>query len=314
MCSVCGGRRAAGASPIRCVGERITATGVPEFREVAWRACIIAKFNGNSWNVPTVAGKTAGASPHRAGMGPKLLIDEAGGFHGIWDNSPDKPIDGINKLVRSEEDAGGTTMYRYSPDGVSWQAARQIILPFSVEGNCRAKLYNGKLLLMVLGDARNVRVVFAEYTLPAPIDNLFEISSDKMFYGEGETISLHARLQGSATGDLYVVVAGPYNLDAAGNLVPVAGAFQNYYLTPGLGWQTFSDFSAIIPALNNFTLAPLNLDFSFPVAKRSVPFDKPARYIVYSAVNAPGQTLGNFITPVYSYEIHICNQPACGES
>ncbi|WP_221897648.1 hypothetical protein [Bathymodiolus japonicus methanotrophic gill symbiont] len=34
-----GGRRAAGASPIRCVGERITATGVPEFREVAWRAC-----------------------------------------------------------------------------------------------------------------------------------------------------------------------------------------------------------------------------------------------------------------------------------
>ncbi|WP_221896180.1 hypothetical protein [Bathymodiolus japonicus methanotrophic gill symbiont] len=39
MCSVCGGRRAAGSSPIRCVGERITATGVPEFREVAWRAC-----------------------------------------------------------------------------------------------------------------------------------------------------------------------------------------------------------------------------------------------------------------------------------
>ncbi|WP_221895125.1 hypothetical protein [Bathymodiolus japonicus methanotrophic gill symbiont] len=45
MCSVCGGRRAAGASPIRCVGERITATGVPEFREVAWRAC---SFNGNT--------------------------------------------------------------------------------------------------------------------------------------------------------------------------------------------------------------------------------------------------------------------------
>ncbi|WP_221898600.1 hypothetical protein [Bathymodiolus japonicus methanotrophic gill symbiont] len=41
MCSVCGGRRAAGASPIRCVGERITATGVPEFSEVAWRACLI---------------------------------------------------------------------------------------------------------------------------------------------------------------------------------------------------------------------------------------------------------------------------------
>ncbi|WP_221895443.1 hypothetical protein [Bathymodiolus japonicus methanotrophic gill symbiont] len=34
------GRRAFRASPIRCVGERIMATGVPEFREVAWRACL----------------------------------------------------------------------------------------------------------------------------------------------------------------------------------------------------------------------------------------------------------------------------------
>ncbi|WP_221896867.1 hypothetical protein [Bathymodiolus japonicus methanotrophic gill symbiont] len=33
------GRRAFRASPIRCVGELIMATGVPEFREVAWRAC-----------------------------------------------------------------------------------------------------------------------------------------------------------------------------------------------------------------------------------------------------------------------------------
>ncbi|WP_221894897.1 hypothetical protein [Bathymodiolus japonicus methanotrophic gill symbiont] len=33
------GRRAFRASPIRCVGERIMVTGVPEFREVAWRAC-----------------------------------------------------------------------------------------------------------------------------------------------------------------------------------------------------------------------------------------------------------------------------------
>ncbi|WP_221894024.1 hypothetical protein [Bathymodiolus japonicus methanotrophic gill symbiont] len=32
------GRRAFRASPIRCVDERIMATGVPEFREVAWRA------------------------------------------------------------------------------------------------------------------------------------------------------------------------------------------------------------------------------------------------------------------------------------
>ncbi|WP_221893769.1 hypothetical protein [Bathymodiolus japonicus methanotrophic gill symbiont] len=50
MCSVCGGRRAAGASPIRCVGERITATGVPEFREVAWRACASMVYSSSSGN------------------------------------------------------------------------------------------------------------------------------------------------------------------------------------------------------------------------------------------------------------------------
>ncbi|OQK16701.1 hypothetical protein AU255_01990 [Methyloprofundus sedimenti] len=275
---------------------------------------IIGKFNGHSWDLQVVAGKTTGASPHRAGMGSKLLIDDGGGFHGIWDNSPDKPIDGINKPVPGEERANGTAMYRYSPDGVSWQAAaRQVILPFSIEGNCRAKIHNGKLLLMVLGDARDARVVFSEYTFPAPTDNLFEISSDKMFYGVGETIRLHARLQGSATGDFYVVVAGPYNLDNAGNLVPVASTFQNYYLTPALAWEAFSDLSTIRPVLNSFTLKTLSLDFSFPMANISEPFDKSGRYVVYSAVNAPEQALGDFLTPIYSYEIHICNQPNCSE-
>ncbi|WP_221893931.1 hypothetical protein [Bathymodiolus japonicus methanotrophic gill symbiont] len=38
------GRRAFRASPIRCVGERIMATGVQEFREVAWRACLTCLF------------------------------------------------------------------------------------------------------------------------------------------------------------------------------------------------------------------------------------------------------------------------------
>ncbi|WP_221896901.1 hypothetical protein [Bathymodiolus japonicus methanotrophic gill symbiont] len=41
------GRRAFRASPIRCVGERIMATGVPGFREVAWRACAFSIMAGN---------------------------------------------------------------------------------------------------------------------------------------------------------------------------------------------------------------------------------------------------------------------------
>ena len=273
---------------------------------------IIGQFNGQNWEMQTVAGKTTGASLHRAGMGPKLLIDKNGGFHGIWDNSPDRPIDGENQLIPSVI-AGGTTMYRYSPDGKFWQTTRQVILPFSVEGNCRAKIYNGKLLLMVLGDGRDTKVVFAEYDLPAPEKNIFEISSDKMFYGDGETIKLHARIQGNAIGDLYVVAAGPYNGDSLGNLIPVNATFQFSYLTPNLTWQPISDLSTIQPVIQNFSLLQYNGDFSFPVAKKTPPFTNPARYIIYSAVNAPGQAIGNFITPLYSYKIHICVQTGCGE-
>ncbi|WP_221898122.1 hypothetical protein [Bathymodiolus japonicus methanotrophic gill symbiont] len=49
------GRRAFRASPIRCVGERIMATGVPEFREVAWRAC----FSKNRINASTSCFRSA---------------------------------------------------------------------------------------------------------------------------------------------------------------------------------------------------------------------------------------------------------------
>ncbi len=273
---------------------------------------IIGLFNGQNWEMQTVAGKTTGASLHRAGMGPKLLIDENGGFHGIWDNSPDRPIDGENKPIPGIT-AGGTTMYRYSPDGKFWQTTRQVILPFSVEGNCRAKLFNGKLLLMVLGDARDAKVIFAEYDLPTPDKNIFEISSDKMFYGDGETIRMHARIQGSAIGDLYVVVAGPYNVDSFGNLIPVNSTFQFSYLAPNFTWQPYTDLSTIQPVIQNFSLTQYNGDFSFPVAKKTPPFANPARYVIYSTVNAPGKAIGNFLTPLYSYKTHICAQTGCGE-
>ncbi|WP_221893878.1 hypothetical protein [Bathymodiolus japonicus methanotrophic gill symbiont] len=57
------GRRAFRASPIRCVGERIMATGVPEFREVAWRAsaAFLAKVNPEIILVPA-------DSPNRFGF------------------------------------------------------------------------------------------------------------------------------------------------------------------------------------------------------------------------------------------------------
>ncbi len=273
---------------------------------------IIGRFNGQSWVMQTVAGKTTGASQHRAGMGPKLLIDEDGGFHGIWDNSPDKPIDGVNKPIPGTT-PGGAIMYRYSPDGKLWQTAKQILLPFSAEGTSRAKLFNGKLLHMVLGDARDTKVFFAEYNLPTPDKNLFEISSDKMFYGDGEIIRMHARIQGNTIGDLYAVVAGPYNVDSDGNLFPVTGTFKFSYLAPNFTWQPYTDLTAIKPVIRNFSLGKYNVDFLFPIAKNTPPFANPARYVVYSAVNAPGLAIGNFLTPLYSYNIHICAQIGCSE-
>jgi len=273
---------------------------------------MVAHFNGTGWDRQIVAGKTKGAAPSRAGMGAKLLVNATGEVHAIWDNSPDKPIDAENPPVAGQK-ASGTTMYRYSPDGIKWEAVRQVLLPFSVEGSIRAKLHNGKLLVMDLGDARNARVIFSEYKVPAPDDNLLEISSDKMFYAPGETIKMHARIQGKTTGDFYVVVAGPYDRNATGQLIPVSTTFQMFYLRSDLSWQSFSDFTTIKPALSHFPLKKLDVDFAYPMAKKTVPFANPSRYIVYSAVNSSGNALGDFLTPVYQYEIHICNQAACGE-
>ncbi|WP_221893962.1 hypothetical protein [Bathymodiolus japonicus methanotrophic gill symbiont] len=59
------GRRAFRASPIRCVGERIMATGVPEFREVAWRACCFGSSNIHTTSIGEKPGKIKGQSKLR---------------------------------------------------------------------------------------------------------------------------------------------------------------------------------------------------------------------------------------------------------
>jgi hypothetical protein len=267
---------------------------------------IIGKYSAGSWQTATVAGSTTGASQHRAGMGAKILIDESGHFHGIWDNSPDKPIDSESPL--------GTTMYRYSPDGINWRT-RQVILAHSVEGFVRAVIHSNRLLVMVLGDARTPRLTFAEYALPAANDNLLEIKTDKMFYGHGEQITLHARLQGQGNGDLYVVAAGPYDVASNGSLIPVASSFQYSYLTASLAWQPFAaeNLLNIPPLLANVPLASFNSDLLLATAGVATPFHKPARYVVYSVINQPGKPLGALTSPLHSYQLHVCTQPRCAE-
>jgi hypothetical protein len=269
-------------------------------------SAIFARFVEGAWQERTVAGTSTGAALHRAGMGPKILIDAQGQFHGIWDNSPDKPIDSISPL--------GTTMYRYSPDGVDWRT-RQVVLPHSVEGFNRAALYDDKLLLMVLGDARSPRLTFAEYQMPRAGDNLFEIQTDKMFYGPGEAIQIHARLQGQGNGDIYVIAAGPYNEATDGSLIPVSSTFSFRSLGADLGWRTIdvANLAATPPTLANIPLSGFHGDLFSLTAGTSIPFANPARYVVYSVINQAGAPLGQLTSPLHAYQLHVCTQTNCGE-
>jgi hypothetical protein len=264
-------------------------------------------LSGDTWNLITVAGKTTGASAHRAGMGAKLLIDAAGGFHGVWDNSPDAPID--------SESAEGTVMYRYSPDGKKWET-RQAIIPFSVEGKIRAKLYNDTLLVMFLGDATDAKVSYSELKIPSTTANLMEISTDKMFYGAGETINLYARLQGfsQSPSDLYFVVTGPYDKAVSGELIATSTtAF--HYLGADFNWHQVTSLLDTQAVLSSFALTGFNDFFKQIVAKTTLPFNNPGRYRLYNVATVAGSKLQNFniLTPLYIYDLHVCNLANCAE-
>ncbi|MDD2758846.1 MAG: hypothetical protein PHH11_00985 [Methylomonas sp.] len=272
---------------------------------------IIGYFENDSWNIQTVAGKTTGASPHRAGMGAKLLVDVSG-YHGIWDNSPDAPIDGENPPSAGAN--AGTVMYYFSPDGIDWET-RQIILNFSLEGRARAKIYNGKLLFMGLGDARDSKLFFAEYQMPEANNNLFEVATDKMFYGLGESIKFHARLQGEGNVDLYFAIAGPYNVDGGGGLVPIESTHY-YYMGGDFAWHQVDDILTIPPVVSGFPLSEISGFFSESIANNNqIPFHNPARYRLYSVALQTGTSLASFqnLTPLYMNDIHICNKLNCAE-
>ena len=270
-------------------------------------SAVLGFFNDNNWQLATLAGKTTGASAHRAGMGAKILRDQAGGFHGIWDNSPDAPID--------SESAHGSTMYRYSADGLDWET-RQVILAFSVEGKVRAKLHNDKLFILFLGDATNAKLVFSEFDLPILTENLMEVSTDKMFYGAGETIHLHARLQGSQqqSADLYFVATGPFDKLGSGELIPtLTTAF--YYFGADFSWHQVNNIMEAQVAIPAFTLTDFHGVFNQSIAKNTEPFNTAGRYRLYSASTKAGSALNDFdlVTPIYTYDLHICNLSNCAE-
>ena len=262
------------------------------------------------WTMQKVAGKTTGITPHRAGMGAKLLIDKQGGFHGIWDNSPDSPIDVVN-TPKFGVPAGGSTVYRYSPDGVHWDS-RQIILQHSVEGFVKAKIFGTRLLVLVLGDSNDAKLTFAEFEMPTASSRMMEISTDKMFYSAGETINFHARLQGDSTvaSDLYLIVSGPYDPNPSnGALIPVSnGNFGTYYFGNDFSWHATTSLATATPALAGFPLMNFYSNFSVTHAQTAFPFLHKARYLIQGYANTAGMPLiglNNLVAPAQQYQIHI---------
>ncbi|WP_353571326.1 hypothetical protein [Candidatus Albibeggiatoa sp. nov. BB20] len=200
-----------------------------------------------AWDTHTVAGKSSSTTSHRAGSALGLAIDDAGGLHGIWDNSPDQPIDAHASQVQY-----GGTMYRYSYDGKNWDA-RQPIFNFSVEGKVRTKIFNNRLFVMFLGDHRKVRLLLAGFQLPSPTSNLFEAYTDKSIYSNGENIDFYARLQGDTYGDYYLIADGPYDCDVSlppeQGCMPVSLTYKTYYLDTNQQWQTATSKATVQPTL-----------------------------------------------------------------
>jgi hypothetical protein len=205
-------------------------------------------------------------------------------------------------------------MYRYSPDGISWES-RQVAFPFSDEGKIRAKLHKDKLLVMLLGDATDAKLFFAEFKVPTAADNVMEISSDKMFYGAGETINLYARLQSKQqpSSDLYFVIQGPFDKAPSGELVPTMTT-AIHYLGADFNWHKISNLLDTQALLSGFNLVGHHSFFKESTAQVG-PFKNPGRYRFYNVATVAGTSLNVFdnVTPLYTYDMHVCAQKKCAE-
>ncbi|GEM_PF-1634311 len=248
---------------------------------------IVGRYDAtaNAWNMIPVAGQsTYPGVPHVAGMGPGLAIDSAGGIHGVWDNSPPQPIDA--------DGANGNTMYRYSPDGQNW-TTRQMLIPYSVEGNCRVKLFNQKLVALVLGDYKNARLMLVEADVPSASASLYEVQTNKRLYAPGETVQFYNRIQGAVGGDYYLLAQGPF--DKINGTYRALSTTKLYSLNPDRTW------TAIAAKANAKPAASASGSITAPPACASanqcdyqVPFDSAGFYIAEITLPAGSAQEGVF--------------------
>lgn len=255
----------------------------------------------NSWSMQYVAGLSS--SEHRAGMGVGLVFDEKGGLHGVWDNSPDKPIEANG--------VAGNLMYRYSPDSVSWRIY-QALRPYSIEGYCRIALKDNILRILVLGDATNARLLWLEFQLPS--GDQLEVRPTKRLYAPGEQILIHAYAHTNTAigqqGDWYALVAGPMDKQADDSYLP-APSFKYSYMDGSLNWQSTNDFAQVQAAIGNTPLINFYGDINTQVAGAGI-FQAAGTYEIYSVLTAPGSR-SQWLSSLFMRRLHVCSQANCAE-
>lgn len=222
------------------------------------------------------------------GMGAGLAKDQYG-WHGVWDDSHSRPIE--------HESPRGGLVYRFSPDGKNW-SSYQLLAEFSGEGSSLVKIdKQNRLNVLVLGDHTDTQLYFLRYQLPT--NNLMEVSPDRKFYYNGETVSLNAQVRNGAVGDFYVAVIGEARPE-------IEQKQEIWQLNADFSWQQLTDLTQLKPVVS------LGQGISFngqigAISSKQAPFKNPdTTYTIYAAVSQNGTSVltpSNWVTPLLVRQI-----------
>lgn len=221
------------------------------------------------------------------GMGAGLAKDQYG-WHGVWDSSHSRPIE--------HESPRGGLIYRFSPDGKDW-TNYQLLAEFSGEGSSLVKIdKQNRLNVLVLGDHTDTQLYFLRYQLPD--NNLMEVSPDRKFYYNGETVSLNAQVRNGAVGDFYVAVVGEARPE-------IQQPQEIWQLTSSFNWEKISNFNQLKPVVSLAQGISFNGQIS-AIASKQPPFKNPdTNYTIYSVVARQGTNVlnGQWTTPLFSRQL-----------
>jgi hypothetical protein len=252
------------------------------------------KDNNGNWSgqriTRTFDGLAYKGKGYVEGMGAGL-VKERFGWHGVWDDSHSRPFD--------HDSTRGGLVYRFSPDGKNW-SDYQIVADFSGEGSSIVKIdKQNRLNVLVLGDYTDTQLYFLRYQLPT--NNLMEVSPDRKFYYNGETVSLNAQVRDGAVGDFYVAVVG----EARPEIQQPAEIWQ---LNSSFAWEKLNDFTQLKPVVSLGQGISFNGQIS-AIGSKQAPFKNPdTTYTIYAAVSQNGTnvlTPSNWVTPLMVRQIVV---------